>query len=152
MEIPKFLKIALIAVCLTMTACNTGKPSNTVVFRSSKPLPQRFESWSFEWSRPRTDQGANLTLEVLYPEGGEYYREEIPPFPSWNPEPSAKTDFSPATTANPPDPFFGRDASVRITVDKGFLIFSPDGFFTFNFYSGSGENLIESIPASMSAK
>ena len=145
---------AVIGLLLTISfvGCKSGKPSNSVTFTSSKPAPQEFDVCIFEWARPRVEPGVNLEIEVLYPDGSAFYHENVPPFPAWNPEPSAKTEFSNETTNNSLDSFYGRDISVNIKVDKGFLIFSPDGFYSFNFYSGSGKTLIGTIPATMETK
>jgi len=144
--------LAVALSCLLFSGCKSDKPTNSVSFRTTKPAPQNFESWAFEWSRPRVEAGETIQIEVLYPDGKPYFQEEIPPFPAWNPEPSARTEFSMSTNENSPDGFFGKDITIKIKVDKGFLIFSPDGFYTFNFYSGSEETLIESIPATMVSK
>lgn len=134
---------------LIFSGCKSGKPSNSVTFTTTKPAPQEFDALIFEWARPRVEVGAKLELEVLYPNGSTFYHEEIPPFPAWNPEPSAKTEFSIETTENTLDTFFGKDISVTLKVDKGFLIFSPDGYYSFKFYSGSNKTAIATIPAIM---
>ncbi len=142
----------VIFILLSTSGCKSGAKSNEITFTTSKPAPQSFDSFTFEWARPRVDPDVSLEFEVPYPNGGVFYSELIQPFPAWNPEPSTKTEFSIETTNNPIDPFFGKDILVKISVDKGSLIFTPDGYYAFNFYAGEGKNLVGTIVATMESK
>jgi hypothetical protein len=127
---------SLIVVSGCKKQSSTEGFSRTVTFRTPEPAPAEFDAWSFHWSYPRWDAKAQLDYIVLQPNDATYAQAPIPQNEMWNPQTDARSEFSAETSSSDPSVFFGKKINFTFRVDKGFLIFSPDGFYTFTFYKG----------------
>jgi hypothetical protein len=134
-------------------SCKGGSDSQfskTITFKTASAAPSDFDAWSFSWSYPRWEKNAQLDCIILTPDGDQFFQQLIEQNSSWNPLTSATTEFAPGNPGGDPGLFRGKDIRITFRVTKGFLMFSPDGFYEFKFYKdGLDGSMISLQPAAL---
>ncbi len=131
-----WITIALMVILVVfLQGCGSGK-AKSVTFSTPDPAPPDFDSWTFDYSYPRWDQDAHLTLVVQLPDGRDVFETPIEQAPPFNPNPAGHLELSPNIGGIDQSVFYGKKVKVTFRVDKGFLLFPLEGYYTFAFYEG----------------